>query len=85
MEKRHKGKFHSVEIIAYWLGATAMVVAPLFKNLTTWILCLIFGLCILTIQSFTLEIWNLVALNLISILVYSRRYLIEKNKERIQL
>jgi len=73
-----------VEIIAYWLGATLMVVAPLFK-ITTWITLVIIGLIILTHQALSNQLYNLVFLNFCSILIYSFRYKKEQNKEKITL
>jgi len=73
-----------MEIIAYWLGATLMVVAPLFK-ITTWIILVIFGLIILTHQALSNDLYNLVFLNICSILIYSFRFKKEQNKEKITL
>jgi len=73
-----------MEIIAYWLGATLMVVAPLFK-ITTWIILVILGLIILTHQALSNQLYNLVFLNICSILIYSFRFKKEQNKEKITL
>ena len=61
-----------------------MVVAPLFK-ITTWIILVVIGLIILTHQALTNQLYNLVFLNLCSILIYSFRFKKEQKKEKITL
>ena len=84
MERKLKWESYCMEIIAYWLGATLMVVAPLFK-ITTWITLVIIGLIILTHQALSNQLYNLVFLNFCSILIYSFRFKKEQNKEKITL
>lgn len=73
-----------MEIIAYWIGSAIMIVAPLFK-ITTWIMLVIVGLIILTHQALSNNLYNLVFLNLCSILIYSFRFRKEQKKEKITL
>jgi len=73
-----------MEIIAYWIGSAMMIVAPLFK-ITTWIILIIVGLIILTHQALSNNLYNLVFLNLCSILIYSLRFRKEQKKEKITL
>lgn len=74
-----------MEIVIYWIGAILVVVAPLFKKISTWIAILILGLFILTLQAIDQELYNLIALNVASILIYTNRYLKETQKEKITL
>ena len=73
-----------MELIAYWIGATMMIVAPLFK-IKTWIILVIIGLIVLTHQAINNELYNLVFLNLCSIFIYSFRFNKEQQKEKITL
>jgi len=84
MARKFKWQPYCVEIIAYWLGATLMIVAPLFK-ITTWIMLVIIGLIILTHQAIYNELYNLVFLNICSILIYLFRFKKEQIKEKITL
>ena len=73
-----------MELIAYWIGSTMMIVAPLFK-IKTWIMLVIIGLIVLTHQALNNELYNLVFLNICSIYVYGYRYHKEQIKEKIRL
>lgn len=84
MERKFKWKPYCMEIIAYWLGSAMMIVAPLFK-ITTWIILVIIGLIILTHQALSNNLYNLVFLNICSILIYSFRFRKEQKEEKIKL
>ncbi len=85
MEEKFKRSLYCMEIVIYWIGAILVVVAPLFKRISTWIAILILGLFILTLQAIDQELYNLIALNVASILIYTHRYLKETQKEKITL
>lgn len=84
MEAKYKRLFFCMELIAYWMGATLMIVAPLFK-IKTWITLVIIGLIVLTHQAIANELYNLVVLNICSILIYAFRFNKEQIKEKITL
>jgi hypothetical protein len=73
-----------MELIAYWIGSTMMIVAPLFK-IKTWIMLVIIGLIVLTHQAMSNELYNLVVLNICSILIYAHRLNKEQIKEKTRL
>jgi Ca2+/Na+ antiporter len=84
METKYKRVFFCMELIAYWIGSTMMIVAPLFK-IKTWIMLVIIGLIVLTHQAMSNELYNLVFLNVCSILIYAFRFNKEQIKEKITL
>ncbi len=53
----------------YWVGACVLAVSPLFQ-LTIWVFMAVTGLAILTIQAYQNKLWNLVAVNTVSIIAY---------------
>tara|TARA_Y100001963_G_scaffold96874_1_gene133357 strand:+ start:914 stop:1111 length:198 start_codon:yes stop_codon:yes gene_type:complete len=53
----------------YWGGAIILAVSPLFPA-TVWYGMAITGLGVLTIQAYQNKLWNLVAVNTVSILAY---------------
>ena len=54
-----------------WIGAVAMVVF----SFTLWIPLAIIGLALLTIQATATKTWNLVALNVISLIGFVAYYI----------
>lgn len=54
-----------------WIGAVAMVVF----SFTLWIPLAIIGLALLTIQATATKTWNLVALNVISLIGFVANYI----------
>ena len=54
-----------------WIGAVAMVVF----SFTLWIPLAIIGLALLTIQATATKTWNLVALNVVSLVGFVANYI----------
>ena len=54
-----------------WIGAVAMVVF----SFTLWIPLAIIGLALLTIQATATKTWNLVALNVVSLIGFVANYI----------
>ena len=70
--------------LLYWLGAIALMIAPITKDTTTPILAII-GLSLLTIQAIENQLINLIILNVSSIIAWGYNYkrINNENKNRI--
>ena len=59
--------------LLYWLGAIALMIAPITKDTTTPILAII-GLSLLTFQAIENQLINLIILNVSSIIAWGYNY-----------
>ena len=65
--------------LLYWLGAIALMIAPIAKSTTTPIMAII-GLSLLTIQAIENHLINLIILNITSIIAWGYNYKRIKNE-----
>lgn len=70
--------------LLYWLGAIALMIAPIAKSTTTPIMAII-GLSLLTIQAIENHLINLILLNISSIIAWGYNYHRNKNDEKTRI
>lgn len=70
--KRDVAKNHGLDFVALigWIGAILLCLSPLF-DLVVWCSLAIFGLTLLTFQAYKNKVYNLLFLNIFSIITFS--------------